>query len=127
MKIQLTFFKDWSKDSVEVKITFFNRRKMNLNILLVRYLKDTRMLKLFHVKVPGNKLKYDSYNEFVCTAYTEAEARIIHPSGCDTNWQYADYDWIQLEKTDILIVKEIGLASTDIPPHTVIMASYHSG
>ena len=84
------------------------------------------MLKLFHVKVPGNKLKYDSYNEFVCAAYTEAEARTIHPSGSDTNWK-CDYDWIKLEKIDILVVKEIGFASTDVPPRTVIIASFCAG
>lgn len=86
------------------------------------------MLKLYHVKLPDNNnfLGYDSYSEFVCTAYTEQEARNIHPSGSDGNWSWYG-SWIKLEQIDILEVTEIGIATPGTQPHKVIVASFHAG
>jgi len=90
-------------------------------------IEDAR-LKLWHVELPPiNSLGYQSYDSFVVAARTEQDARCTHPRGMDMLENDPGYEWISLDRVQILKVAEIGIASEDITKTTVIVASYNAG
>lgn len=87
-----------------------------------------KVANIYHVKLPdGRRLDYDSYSEFVAVANTEEEARNLHPSGSDSNWEHVCGEWVEKNETSTLIVAHIGISLLDIVKPTVITTSYHSG
>jgi hypothetical protein len=58
----------------------------------------------------------DTYQSFVVAAYSEDEARSIHPHTESTNWP-ATYEaggdtWVDVEDIDLVVVQKIGTADT---------------
>jgi hypothetical protein len=83
------------------------------------------VLQLFHVECDCD-LGYDSYSAFVCAAYSEDEARHMHPSGSDKNWAH-DSSWLPKDQLHRLDVVLIGTACYGVAEPRVIVASFHAG
>lgn len=68
--------------------------------------------------------EYDTYSDAIVAAWTEDEARNIHPRGYTPSWMisFSGGDWA--EPKDVS-VKLIGVAEQDIKG--VVLASFHAG
>jgi len=70
---------------------------------------------------------YDTYDSAVVAAETEAEARLIHPSCHNDDWDGKERDrygcWVD---ADLVEVEYIGEAKVGIKP-SVICASFNAG
>jgi hypothetical protein len=72
-------------------------------------------LKLYHVELPNDiQLGYDSYSDFITTAYSEEEARKTSPGS---------YGWTK--EIDKLIVTEIGTASENVKSGVIMAHCYY--
>jgi hypothetical protein len=88
-------------------------------------------LKIWKVEAPDDFGGYDTFDSFVCVAYTEEGARNMHPvqgelSENETFWNVYRYDWIKKEDIHQLKVTFIGHAADNAVPG-VICASYNAG
>jgi|GEM_PF-828567 hypothetical protein len=69
--------------------------------------------------------KYDEYDSAIVCAANEEDAREIHPSG-DNN-DYNLVSWSGFTTKEKVIIKRIGIADDDIEPNSVICASFNAG
>lgn len=76
--------------------------------------------KLFHVSLPDDMKNGGTYVDFVCAAFTENEARLVHPSALE----WISNSWIKKDEIHKLIVFEIGIANGSIPLNAVIVYNY---
>jgi hypothetical protein len=79
------------------------------------------LLKLYHVRRTDNG-GYDSYSEFVAAAYSEDDARKMHPDGGEGEQS----SWLWTWTHDTLSITYIGEAAPGIH-RGVIVASFHAG
>lgn len=79
----------------------------------------------------GAHVTYDQYDSFLCTAFTEDEARRLHPDGSIWNATpfWGDDDLISswpIRPEDVT-VKLIGIADQSLTRGAVLIASYNAG
>ncbi len=72
---------------------------------------------------------YDAYSSAVVAAHSEAEARLIHPSGGEARTallqaMFACGDWV---RPDLVNVQRIGIADEGVAAGTVVCASFNAG
>jgi len=67
---------------------------------------------------------YDEYDSAIVCAANPDDARLIHPSG--HNEEY-DRNWNSFTSRDRVIIKRIGIADDDLEQNSVICASYNAG
>ena len=77
----------------------------------------------------NSNVNYDTYTSAVVCARTEADARLIHPSG--EMMESDEWDWIHTRNwanhVDDVMVKLIGKAVSGTELNSVIIASYNAG
>jgi hypothetical protein len=92
-------------------------------------------LKLYLLTIPDPiEVPYLSVYDFcLVAAYSEDEARRIHPmnkEGCNDMWgkpsPWGDYYWVPLDKVDLIQVTEVGTANGDIVPGVVRASLRHA-
>ena len=82
-------------------------------------------LKLWIVQRNDERARYGDYLGFVCAAETEDEARNMHPSGDDANWEARDVVssgktyhiptcWVDRDNAGKLSVRMIGIAAHNV-------------
>ena len=82
---------------------------------------------LYHVICPDDFGDYDTYSDFVCCVYSEEEARMTHPDGCNKICEnIRDHSWIDYNQINELKVIYLGEADNSIEIG-VICASFHAG
>lgn len=85
------------------------------------------VLKLWIVQRNDDWAGYMDYLGFVCAADTEDEARNMHPSGDDANWEsrevisegrwhYTPTYWVDRDDSGKLSVRMIGIAAHNVEP-----------
>jgi len=85
------------------------------------------VLKLWIVQRNDDRAYYDDYLGFVCAAETEDEARNMHPSGDDANWEEREVfsrgktyfvftHWVDRGNAGKLSVRMIGIAAHNLQP-----------
>lgn len=73
-----------------------------------------RVLNLYRVTLSKeiDYLSLDHYSEYICSAYSEKSARLMHPGGGD--WIRYDHEWVNEEDVDLLNVVHIGVATANV-------------
>lgn len=89
-----------------------------------REITKNRYLNLYLIERPkGNTFEYDQYESAVVCAYTEAEARMIHPIG--HSWDGINFgsgSWVNASEVRVTL---LGFANID--PGPVVCASFRAG
>ena len=70
---------------------------------------------------------WDTYDSCVVVASTPEDARRIHPDGSKWPWHTVLMTASWAIALDQISIEYIGTASDDIPPGTVIVASFNAG
>lgn len=67
---------------------------------------------------------YDVYSEAVVVALTSLEARKIHPSGRNSDFDDDNYAWVPWTE---VTARRIGVAAEGLKEGEVVIASFHAG
>jgi hypothetical protein len=84
------------------------------------------MNNLFLYKISQNENNgYDTYDSMIVAAYSEEEAREIHPRMNYGGWNC--YSTVWAKSSDKVEVQIIGLAYKGIKPNEIVLASFNAG
>lgn len=78
---------------------------------------------------------WDIYDSCIVTAYSEEDAKLVHPSGNDQDYNFSLNEWFDGRKYNSRIwpsvqfikVELIGTTEPNVKPNQVILASFWKG
>jgi len=85
-------------------------------------------MKLWKISQEINE-NWDTYDSAIVAARTDSEAKMIHPSGDQTNWAeriYSCSTWVQASELEHVKVEYLGTAKPGTK-EGVILASFNAG